>query len=584
MIIRLFKLVKPYWGMIAVAALMSLFISGLNGGLAWIVKPALDGIFIEKDMTLLTLMPVAVLVLYLLRGVFSFFQAYLMRGAGVKLVRDMRNRLYDHLLFMPVDEFKKESSGSILSRAINDAAQLQSLLAGAVKDIFVEGATAIVLICIAFYRRWDLTLIAVTVLPAALYGAGRLGKRLKGVSKEAQKNISVLTEFLTETLNGIKMVKVFGREQALSGTFRRKNQEYYRNVMRTTRLVEFTSLLMEIVGAVGIAFVLWYGGRLVITSVMSPGEFFSFLTAIFMIYTPARRLASANNAIQQSKATMERLDELFEREHEDEGKEDIGTIRESFEFKNVFFKYPTSKNYVLNDVTLSVKKGEIIAIVGRSGAGKTSLVDLIPRFYDPVEGSIRIDGRNIAEASLPSLRRQIGLVSQDIILFNDTVRANIAFGKPDATDEEIRNAARAAYAHDFILELPKGYDTVIGERGVMISGGQRQRISIARALLKNPPVLILDEATSSLDSESEKMVQKALDTLMENRTTFVIAHRLSTIKKADRIIILEKGKIVETGTHDDLFAKDGLYRRLYELETSGKREPRTFVATDAEKE
>jgi subfamily B ATP-binding cassette protein MsbA len=565
---RILLLVRPYWGRIALAAVISLLISGMNGGLAWLVKPALDGIFLEKDATLLALLPFAILALYLLRGVFSFFQSYLMRSVGAKVVRDIRGELYGRLLYLPVNDFKKESSGLLLSRTINDTGQLQGLLAYTVKDIFVEGATIIVLLFVAFYRRWDLALIAVTVLPSAFYGAQRLGKILKKISKEAQKKISVITEFLSETFSGIKMIKIFGRESSLIDIFKDKNQDYYRELMRSTRVIEFTSLMMEIIGGLGIAFVLWYGGRLVMKDVISPGEFFSFLTAIFMIYTPAKRLVAANNGIQQSKAVIERLDELFDKEKESEGQGDIKPINGSIEFKNVSFKYPTSKHYILDDINLTIKKGEIIAIVGRSGAGKTSLADLIPRFYDPVSGAIYIDGVNIADVNLKSLRQQIGLVSQDVILFNDTVRANITFGKPDASENDIIRAARAAYAHDFILELPRGYETIIGERGVMISGGQRQRLSIARAILKNPPILILDEATSALDTESEAMVQKALDTLMENRTTFVIAHRLSTVQKADRIIVLEKGGIVEMGTHDELLMQGGIYRKLYDLQIS----------------
>jgi ATP-binding cassette, subfamily B, bacterial MsbA len=562
---RIVLLVRPYWGRVALAAVVSLLISGINGALAWVVKPALDGIFLDRDATLLSLLPFAVLGLFFAKGGLSFAQVYLMKSAGVKVVRDLRNRLYEHVLVLPVNDFKKESTGAILSRMINDAGQLQSLLASAVKDVFVEGATVIVLICIAFYRRWDLALLSVVVLPPALYGTQRLGKRMKRVSKEAQKKVSILTEFLTETFSGIKMVKVFGREGALAKIFRSENQSYYREVMRSVRIAELTSLMMEFIGGLGIAFVLWYGGKLVIREVITPGEFFSCLAAIFLIYTPARRLASANNNIQQSRASLERLDDLFLREKEQEGAGDLAPMRHSIEFRNVSFKYPASKGYVLRGVDFQVTAGQIIAIVGRSGAGKTTLVDLIPRFYDPMEGVICVDGVNIAGVSLRSLRQQIGLVSQDIILFNDTVRANILFGKPDSTEEAVTGAAKAAHAHDFIKDLPNGYDTVIGERGIMISGGQRQRLSIARAILKNPPILILDEATSSLDTESEMMVQKALDELMEQRTTFVIAHRLSTVMKADRILVLEKGRIIESGTHDQLLERGGVYRRLYDL-------------------
>ncbi len=563
---RILNLVRPYWRRIALAGLCSLIVSGLNGSLAWLVKPVLDDIFVKRDTRLLALLPLAILGLYLLRGVFSFFQSYLMRSTGAKVVRDLRNSLYHHMLYLPMGYFGKDSTGAMISRVINDAGAVQGLLAYTVKDIFVESATIIVLVCVAMIRRWDLTLIALTVLPLAFYAAGRLGKRLKKVSKMAQKKISLITESLAESFSGMKVIKSFSREDDETSRFRNKNQDFYRELMRSTRIIEATSLMMEFVGGLGIAFVLWYGGGLVIKGTITAGDFFSFLAAIFMIYTPAKRLTSANNSLQQARAPLERIYKLLEEEKESDGSKELKEIKDDIVFSNVSFKYSGTKEDALNGINIKVKKGEIIALVGRSGAGKTTFIDLIPRFHMPQVGGIYMDGMDISDATLRSLRSHIGIVSQDVILFNDTVRANIAYGKSDATEEDIMSAAKAAYAHDFILEMPQGYDTVIGERGVRLSGGQRQRLSIARAILKNPPILILDEATSSLDTASEMMVQKALENLMESRTTFVIAHRLSTVRRADRIIVLDKGRIVEAGTHDELLAANGLYRRLYDLQ------------------
>ncbi|RMG01946.1 MAG: ABC transporter ATP-binding protein [Nitrospirae bacterium] len=567
-LISVLALARPHLDRVVLAVILSIILSGINGALAWLVKPAMNGIFLEKKMDMLIYISSGVFLLYIMRGVIGFGQSYLMTSVGMKIVRDLRNDLYEHLTHLPVGRYNERSSGVMLSRIINDAGQLQKVVAHSVKDLFVEGATVIALGVVAFTRRWDLTLISLTVLPLAFYGVGRLGKRLKKVTKDAQRKISVITELISETFTGIKMVKVFGREGVLVELFRKRNQEFYRDNMRSTRIMEATSLLMEFVGGLGITFVLYYGGRLVIEGSITPGDFFSFLAAIFMLYTPAKRLAKVNNALNQAKASLERINEYMKLQKETELGREMTGITKEIRYEGVSFRYPGRNEYALQGVNLQIKRGMILAVVGRSGAGKTTLVDLLPRFYEPTEGRITIDGVDIREFSLSSLRRHIGLVSQDVVLFNDTIRANIGFGDPDSSEEDIIRAAQAAFAHEFIMEMKDAYDTVVGERGVRLSGGQRQRISIARAVLKNPPILILDEATSSLDTHAEMMVQKALDELMKNRTTIVIAHRLSTVRNADLIVVLDEGRVVELGRHDELIERGGVYRRLYEIQFS----------------
>jgi len=567
---KIFNVVKPYWPRVALSGIISIIISGLNASLAWLVKPALDDVLIKKNITLLVLLAGAILVIFTLRGIFTFFEEYLMKSAAQKMVMHLRNKLYAHILDLPLEYLGKNSSGKLISHVINDISVLQNVVSLTLKDLFVESATVLALVGVALWRRWDLTLIAIVILPAAFYGVGKLSRRMRRISKRAQEKIASITEFLSESFTGVKIIKTFCKENDEIERFRKKNKDYYRENMRATRVSQFASLIMEVVGGLGIAFVLWYGGWLVIRSTITVGDFFSFLTAILLIYTPAKRLAGVNIGIQQAGPPYDRVENLLSAPKERDGTEVLNTIGKEIEFRNVSFTYPSSNDGALKNISFKVKKGEIIAVVGKSGGGKTTLMNLLPRFYVPTEGEIYIDGTNISNVTFMSLRSQFGIVSQEIILFSDTVLANIEYGKPGASESEIVTASRAAYAHDFIVELPEGYHTMIGEKGMRLSGGQRQRLSIARAILKNPPILILDEATSSLDTSSEMMVQRAIENLMGNRTTFVIAHRLSTIKMAHRILVLDKGRILDSGTHKELYSRGGLYKDLYDLQFSGQ--------------
>ncbi|MBI4679703.1 MAG: ABC transporter ATP-binding protein [Nitrospirae bacterium] len=451
----------------------------------------------------------------------------------------------------------------LISRVINDSNVLQGLLGYSIKDIIVEGTSFLVLLIIAFIRRWDLALIAITVLPFSFFVINKFGEKMKKISQQTQEQISGLIIRLTESISGIKMIKGFGREKLHEDKFNEENKNNYRVALKGARTIEYSSLIHEIITGIGSTSILFYGFYLVFHNKMTMGDLLSFFAAIGMMYTPIRRLGNANNNLQQARAASERIFYLLDQQPEVDGTKNLTEIKNEIVFDNVRFIYPGTRKKVLDDINFRVKKGELVAIVGKSGAGKTTLVDMLPGFYKPVSGSIFIDGIDVNDITLESLRKNIGIVSQDIILFNETVMDNIALGKLDATEEEIKEAAKAAYAHDFIKEMLHGYNTIIGERGIRLSGGQKQRISIARALLKNPPILILDEATSSLDTASEIIVQKALDNLMTNRTTFVIAHRLSTVRKADKILVLDKGKIIETGTHEELLSKEGMYKFLY---------------------
>ncbi len=560
---KIISIAKPYWHRVLGGIILGLMVTGITGAIVWLLKPALDQILIEKKYDYLKYFPPGVVLLFGTKGVLSFCQTFLMKSAGMKLMRDTRNRLYKHILQLPVTFFDKESSGVVISRVLNDVETLNGLLSHVIKTFVMEFPTVLVLLGIAFYRKWDLTLITLVLVPLIAYSTRKFGKSIKKKRKKAQRKISQVTHRVGEAIQGLKIIKVFTREETMGKKFERENQRYYREMLRVIRLKEFTKLVIDIVTGLGIAVALWYGFILIEKGVMSAGGLVSILAAIYMMFSPIKKIGEAYTTLQETRASIERIDTLLDAKHEEKGSIKIDGFKNSIKFDNVSFAYPGNSTNVLNNIDLKIRQGEIVAIVGLSGVGKSTLVDLIPRFYNPTKGAITLDGTDISNMELQSLRKLTGSVSQDIVLFNDTVRENIAFGRSDATEEEIVKAAELAYADEFIRELPEQYDTLIGERGLRLSGGQRQRIAIARALLKNPPILILDEATSSLDSVSEAIVQKALETLMSNRTTIVIAHRLSTIMNANKIILLGRGEVVDIGTHDELIARSDMYKKLY---------------------
>jgi subfamily B ATP-binding cassette protein MsbA len=558
----------------AMAILCTLAVSGLTAASAWLVQPVLDDIFIRKRMDMLVLLPLAILVIYFFKGVFSYGQAYLMRYVGNRVILDLRHRLYGHLVMMPLGFYAKQATGRLISGVITDVGMIQSAVSTAIKDLLQQSITLLALMAVVFYRDWKLAMISVVVLPMAYYPLVKLGGKLRRISRRGQQEISDMTAHLEETFTGARVLKAFGMEEAETNRFQKKNVRLFGASMKAVQVSETTAPLMEFLGAVGMALIIWYGGYQVIHGTTTPGTFFSFMTAVILMYAPVRNLSRINNTLQQAMAAAERVFHLLDMETErdrDRGQRELTEIRDKMEIRGLSFQYDGAETPALEDISLEVRPGEVIALVGSSGSGKSTLVNLILRFYEPLSGGIFIDGLNIREFRLSALRGMIGVVSQDVILFDDTIRNNIAYGHPGADMSEIENAAKAAYADGFIRKLPEGYETWVGEKGIRLSGGEKQRIAIARALLRNPPILILDEATSALDSESEFLVQKAIDYLMKGRTTWVIAHRLSTVQNADRIVVLEQGRVVETGKHDDLLKHGGSYRKLYDLQFSRDR-------------
>jgi len=566
---RLLAFLTPYKGRLSIAIVCMIILAACTAAMAWILKPVLDEALSGKNGDLVYIIPMLVIVLYLIKGAAYFGQAYTMGYIGQKVIFDLRNLLYKRLTSQSLDFFAHRKTGELLARLSYDVTLVQAAVSTAVTALMRDAISIVFLLAVIFIQDWLLALIAMLVFPVVIYPIARFGRKMRHATLDGQAAMGDLTSLLEETVGGIRVVKAFGMEEYERGRFRKLTGDFFSHQLKIFKVNALSFPIMELLAGFGIAGVLLYGGIRVASGETTPGTLVSFLAAVIMLYEPVKRLSRANNDIQQGLAASERIFELLDEPisvRDQEQARELPPFSNLIMFEQVGLQYPNTEKSVLSDINFSVAAGEVVALVGRSGAGKTSLVNLVPRFMDTTAGSVMIDGIDVRDLTQASLRNQIALVTQDIILFNDTVLNNIAYGHEKIDQEKVEAVARAANAHEFIEKLPLGYDTVIGERGVILSGGQRQRLSMARALLKDAPILILDEATSALDTESERLVQRAIDRLMQGRTVIVIAHRLSTIRHADRIVVLDEGNIIQMGRHDDLLAEGGLYAELYHLQ------------------
>ena len=580
---RLLLMARQYYVRFIFAAFCMLIAGGLQSAMPLIAKPAIDEIFVRKDISAMNWIPFAVVAIFLFKGLCNYGQAILMNSIGLRIIADLRNKLYEQIQKQSLSFFAGHPTGLLMSRITNDVQSVQTASSDAVTALVKDSFMLVCLVGVIFYTDWKLALIAMIVFPLTIYPISWFGKKMRKVTTSTQITMGNLNSLLQETISGARIVKAFCMEKYENKRFAAENERLFKHYMKAVSVNAISSPLMDFLGGLGIAAVIFYGGYNVVNGYSTPGTFFSFIAALLMLYEPVKRLTNVNNTINQGIAGADRIFSIIDLVPDIEDKTDavvLPPISKSIDLRNVTFSYETMP--VLKNINLSIKAGEVVAFVGMSGGGKTSLVNLIPRFYDVNAGCILIDGYNIRDVSLQSLRRQIAIVTQQTILFNDTVKNNIAYGDIERTETDITNAAKAANAHDFIMKLPTGYDSNIGELGTKLSGGEKQRISIARALLKNAPILILDEATSSLDTEAEIEVQDALDNLMKGRTTLVIAHRLSTIRNANRIIALVNGQIVEEGSHETLMEKKGEYFRLYNLQFKDEGNSNDRLAKDVE--
>ncbi len=569
---RLLMFIKPYLPRLLAAVVCIVLAAAANLYVPWIIKNIIDDVLANKDMAMLNTIAVGIVVVFFFRGIFYYGQTYLVSYIGQHVIIDVREVLYRKFQQLQLAYYEKRQTGNIMSYITNDVAALQIALVDSLIDMVTEGSVLIGSIGMMFYLDWKLSLLTFVTMPIIAKAMNVFGRKLKSSGTVIQERTADITSFLQESIAAVRIVKSFVRENYEIERFCEQNYLNFKAQMKNVQLMSLLTPTVEFISAIGVTFIIWFGGYEVVNGVMTAGSLIAFLTYAVNLANPIKRLSRVYGTVQKAMAAADRVFEVLDLDEQIKDKEDaivLPRIEGHVSFDQVCFAY--KKNHpALRTVSLEAQPGQMIAIVGPSGAGKSTIANLIPRFYDVTGGAIRIDGYDIRDVQLNSLREQIGIVPQETMLFSGSVAFNIRYGRLDATDEEIIAAAKAANAHEFIMSLPEGYDTRIGERGSSLSGGQRQRISIARAILKNPRVLILDEATSALDTESEKVVQAALDKLMLGRTSFVIAHRLSTILQADAIIVLDDGQVKERGTHEELLARGGLYKNLYDIQFNKK--------------
>ncbi|MBM9602673.1 lipid A export permease/ATP-binding protein MsbA [Desulfopila inferna] len=565
---RIYEVISPFKIKLGLAMIAMITVAAMTGVQAYLVKDLLDKIFMEKNVAFLNLLPLILILVFGLKSISYYTYSFLLEIVGQTVIRNLRTRIFTHIHSQPLSFFNTIPTGTLISRIISDVTLMQQAVSNALVNILRDFFQVVILLGVVFYMNWKLAMFSFVILPIAGYPIIKFGRLFRKLSTRTQEETAHVSNMLYETITGNRIVKAFCKEQYESDRFTQQIGKLFAVTIKDAKFRSIQHPLMEFIGGVAFALIIWYGGKDVISGTATPGTFFAFLTALVAAYDPIKGISRINSTIQQGMAAATRVFSVLDTKPEIADKPDaisLPPFTSSIEFKNLSFSY-NGEEKVLHDINLEVRSGEALAIVGPSGGGKTTLTNLIPRFLEVSDGEICIDSVNIKDCTLASLRSQIAMVTQQTILFNDSVKNNIAYGDLEATDEQITDAAKAAHAIQFIERLPEGFDTIIGEGGSRLSGGERQRVSIARAILKNSPILILDEATSSLDTESEREVQKALENLMKNKTTLVIAHRLSTIKNADRIIVVKDGRVVEEGTHDDLIDLHGEYELLHNMQ------------------